>query len=575
MPITPTYPGVYIEEVPSGVRTIVGVATSITAFLGRTERGPINEGVEISNYGEFERTFGGLNVSYPLTYVISDFFLNGGSRAVIVRLFKAAAEEDGGGGDGDGGGDDGDGDGDGDGGGNGAAGANGDANGGRAKLTYQELKLIAANEGAWGDSLRARVESAAGADLAWMPTYNLQAADLFNLMVHDTRTNTTERFLNITVKESPRRVDRVLANSSNLVRLTGNVPTSGPIEISLPGAHPAPTVGQDIWKVDTLSEKVAEDEKGENSANLTTSLDFLGSQQNQTGMYALDKVDLFNLLCIPPDTRDGDLPDGVIAGAAAYCAQRRAVLLVDPPRAWGDNPATAAATVRTEGMAGLGLTGTFTRNAAVYFPRVRQSDPLRDGQSDIFPASGIIAGIIARTDATRGVWKAPAGIEAGINGIQGLQVNLNDAENGQLNPLGFNCLRSFPVIGPVVWGARTARGADQLADEWKYLPVRRTALFIEESLYRGLQWVVFEPNDEPLWAQIRLNVGSFMHDLFRKGAFQGSTPREAYFVRCDKTTTTQSDINQGIVNILVGFAALKPAEFVIVKLQQMAGQIEV
>jgi phage tail sheath protein FI len=172
------------------------------------------------------------------------------------------------------------------------------------------------------------------------------------------------------------------------------------------------------------------------------------------------------------------------------------------------------------------------------------------------------------------VWKAPAGLDAGLNGIQGLSVSLTDAENGQLNPLGINCLRTFPAAGSVVWGSRTLRGADQLADEYKYVPVRRLALFIEESLYRGTKWVVFEPNDEPLWAQIRLNVGAFMQNLFRQGAFQGQTPREAYFVRCDKTTTTQNDINQGVVNILVGFAPLKPAEFVIISLQQMAGQIQ-
>jgi len=182
---------------------------------------------------------------------------------------------------------------------------------------------------------------------------------------------------------------------------------------------------------------------------------------------------------------------------------------------------------------------------------------------------------MARTDTQRGVWKAPAGLDAALNGIQGLEVNVNDLENGMLNPLGINCLRAFPVYGRVVWGGRTLRGADQLADEYKYVPVRRTALFIEESLYRALKWVVFEPNDEPLWAQIRLNVGAFMHNLFRQGAFQGKTPREAYFVKCDKETTTQNDINLGIVNIVVGFAPLKPAEFVIVKVQQMAGQIEV
>jgi phage tail sheath protein FI len=200
---------------------------------------------------------------------------------------------------------------------------------------------------------------------------------------------------------------------------------------------------------------------------------------------------------------------------------------------------------------------------------------LRKGQLDKFVPCGLIAGIMARTDAQRGVWKAPAGLDASLNGIQGFNVILNDDENGHLNQLGINCLRSFGVAGRVAWGARTMRGADSLADEYKYVPVRRTALFMEESLFRGLKWVVFEPNDEPLWAQIRLNVGGFMHNLFRQGAFQGSSPKDAYFVKCDKETTTQNDINLGIVNVVVGFAPLKPAEFVIIQIQQMAGQISV
>ena len=135
-----------------------------------------------------------------------------------------------------------------------------------------------------------------------------------------------------------------------------------------------------------------------------------------------------------------------------------------------------------------------------------------------------------------------------------------------------NCLRAFPTIGRVVWGARTWAGADALASQWKYIPVRRLALYIEETLYRGTQWVVFEPNDTPLWAQIRLNIGAFMHGLFRQGAFQGSRPQDAYLVKCDSETTTQADIDAGVVNIIVGFAPLKPAEFVIIKLQQLAGQ---
>jgi hypothetical protein len=181
----------------------------------------------------------------------------------------------------------------------------------------------------------------------------------------------------------------------------------------------------------------------------------------------------------------------------------------------------------------------------------------------------------ARTDAQRGVWKAPAGQEAALTGVQQLTVPLTDMENGQLNPMGLNCLRSFPLIGRVIWGARTLRGADQLESQWKNVPVRRTALFIEESLYEGTKWVVFEPNDDSLWAQIRLSVGSFMQSLFRQGAFQGTSPLTAYFVKCDSESTTQNDIDQGIVNIVVGFAPLKPAEFVIIQIQQMAGQLQV
>src|SRR5690242_524946 len=147
--------------------------------------------------------------------------------------------------------------------------------------------------------------------------------------------------------------------------------------------------------------------------------------------------------------------------------------------------------------------------------------------------SGAVAGVVARTDAERGVWKTPAGIEATLASVVDLTVQLTNEENGELNPIGINCLRFFPEIGYVIWGARTLRGADMLADQWKYLPVSRTALFIEESLYRGTEWVIFEPNDERLWAQIRLNVGAFMHDLFRKGAFQGTDPGKAYFVKCD------------------------------------------
>lgn len=306
----------------------------------------------------------------------------------------------------------------------------------------------------------------------------------------------------------------------------------------------------------------------------------MGEPGSKTGIYALNRADLFNLLCIPPLVRDltslpssyTPVPAEVYQAALTLCVERRAMLIVDPDPVWGSSIDRAVDNA-IDGRNDLNLSGPAARNAALYFPCVRMVDPLRDSRVDTFVPSGIIAGIIARTDVARGVWKAPAGLDAALNGVQDLQVNLNDLENGQLNPLGINCLRSFGVNGRIVWGARTLRGADAQADEYKYLPVRRLALFLEESLYRGTQWVVFEPNDEPLWAQVRLNVGAFMQGLFRQGAFQGATPRDAYFVKCDSQTTTQNDINLGILNVIVGFAPLKPAEFVVIQIQQMAGQI--
>jgi phage tail sheath protein FI len=291
----------------------------------------------------------------------------------------------------------------------------------------------------------------------------------------------------------------------------------------------------------------------------------VGSELDKTGIYALLDVDLFNLLSIPEtfDMSAGQAA-GIIPSAVALCEQRRAFYIVDAP-----------STSSTLADIGNWANGASTsRNAATYFPAVRIVDPLDGLRPKSMAPSGTLAGVYARTDATRGVWKAPAGTDATLNGVLDLAVPVNDLENGQLNPRGVNVLRSFPAYGRVSWGARTMKGSDAQADEYKYIPIRRLALFLEESLYRGTQWVVFEPNDEPLWAQIRLNIGAFMNGLFRQGAFQGTTPAEAFFVKCDKETTTQADRNLGIVNIVVGFAPLKPAEFVILTIQQIAGDLQ-
>jgi uncharacterized protein len=513
MPSALTYPGVYVEEIPSGVRTITGVATSIAAFVGAARRGPADQAVTINSFADYERMFGGLSIDSTMSYAVRDFYLNGGSQAIIVRL----------------------------------------SNGAPATIGLPGgSTLTASSPGVWGENLRVRV------------SHHPTDANLYNIVVRDTATGAEERFLNVSIDpNSPRRADKVLAQSSSLVSFQGGAPATRPAP-----PHPNVASGDPFADTAPAGSYAQANTDGDEGAPLADA-DYLGDPNLKTGIYALRNTDIFNLLCVPPMTRIADVGTAVQSAALALCVERRAILIVDPPSGW-----TSVANAVT-GIGSFALSGQDARNAAIFFPRISQPDPLQDGLIENFVPCGAVAGVFARTDTQRGVWKAPAGIDASLNGVPALQISLTDAENGQLNPLGVNCLRSFGVAGRVVWGSRTLRGADQLADEWKYIPVRRTALYIEESLFRGTKWVVFEPNDEPLWAQIRLNVGAFMHNLFRQGAFQGTTPREAYFVKCDHETTTQNDINLGIVNIVVGFAPLKPAEFVVIKLQQIAGQIEV
>jgi phage tail sheath protein FI len=526
MPPTLTYPGVYIEEVPSGVRTITGVPTSIAAFVGFALRGPVDTPTRIQSFGDFERVFGGLWVGSTMSFAVQQFFLNGGGDALVVRAIHdtgSAAQKD-----------------------------------TKATLTIGGFKLEAANEGSWGTKLRVRIDYDTRPIDTTIPGES--ATSLFNLSVKDMATGVVESFRNVaTMPEHPRYVTRVLERQSNLVRIQapGTVPAARPTD------NAAVPLGGDPFANATSTAFGTDGQEGTGHAET----DVVPASPNKRGMYALDKADLFNLLVIPPLARDGTLAVASRGAASAYCRDHRALFLVDPDATWDEPGDIAGGSALATFIAGME-----PKNAALYFPRVRMADALAEGATDLFPPSGAVAGVMARTDGTRGVWKAPAGQDATLLGVTELDVKLDDGGNGQLNPLGVNCLRTFPAAGPVVWGARTLAGNDRLASEWKYVPVRRTALFLEESLYRGTQWVVFEPNDEPLWAQIRLNITAFMTTLFRQGAFAGISPREAFFVKCDRETTTQDDVNLGVVNIVVGFAPLKPAEFVVIKLQQMAGQ---
>ncbi len=510
MPTTPKSPGVYIEEVPSGVRTIVGVATSITAFVGRTRRGSVDEPIRCDSWADFERACGGLWESSELTYSVAQYFGNGGATAMVSRVVD------------------------------GAAAASTVSLGGPGGA----LDVAAASPGAWGDRLRITVSHGGPAGsidhTADTNTFHLTVDEIDpeQLAVtgdYDRAVVARETYSNVSVVAgSDRDVASIVEAMSALVRVTA-VPTQRPDAVT---AEP-----------------------------LNGGLD--GGATSATGDYTpaidrLDLADLVNLVVVPPPSRQQDTPLAIWTEAERWATEHRAVLLVDPPSTW---------TTAADAAALTGLDSLRSANTAFYHPRLVAADARQSNLARPFAPSGAIAGVIARTDADRGVWKAPAGVEATVNGIARFEHQLTEADIGVVNARGVNALRSLQPGGPVVWGARTGRGADTMASEWKYLPVRRLALYLEESLFRGMHWAVFEPNDHRLWGEIRMAVESFMNGLFRAGAFAGQTPREAYSVVCDSTTTTQADIDAGIVNILVGFAPLKPAEFVVLSFQQIAGQV--
>ena len=564
MPVQTTYPGVYIEEIPSGVRTITGVATSITAFLGRAVWGPLNEPILINSYADFERKFGGLNKNYLMSYAVRDFYLNGGSQAVIVRLihpnFATSDEHDAA---------------------LGAAQAVSDAaqsgankasakkkaddkskeyinetdaeknaaaavanavdeaasiNGatldnvkkaakdgvkaavpGKAKLNLvtetdgDDLVLEAVSEGEWGNNMLARVDYEDINDTVADRFAPLTKDDLFNLTVRNLTSGTSERYLCVTVKQDNSRfIEKVLKNGSSLARVNSS-PQKKPketddviqaeLQVIIDNGNKAGATDDEKKAGKDASDKksklslsvkqsdtwrfigVLETDTVQDGGNLDKNdiSEGEGFSLNKKGLYALEKTDIFNLLCIPPDTRGGNTDKEVYQSAMNYCVNRRALLIVDPTKEWEDKKDQAANTVKA-GLSDLGLSGEPARNAAIFFPRVIQSDPRNNGQFDTFVPCGIVAGIMARTDVQRGVWKAPAGIDASISGIEALNVNLTDDENGILNPLGINRLRSFLVIGKVVWGSRTLRGADQLADDYKYIPVRRSGFIFRRKL---------------------------------------------------------------------------------------------
>jgi phage tail sheath protein FI len=532
-----TYPGVYIQEISSGVHTITGVATSIAAFVGWANTGPTDRAVLVQSWTDFQNQFGGLT-SYEgtpnyLGYAVNQFFANGGSQAYIVRLVATAA----------------------------VVTANaGDTQAVKASVPIPgsggaAFTATAIDEGQWANSIYGiRIVT------------NSFDSTRFSLLVVYTpvggQETTVESFPNLSLDPSDTQGRGIISvvndpgTGSQIIQVSNvvvaNLPTANPLTI--PAGTGPYALGVGAGSVAGVDGTVLIP----GAADFLTALD--ASTGGTAGVHLLDTVPIFNLLCVP-----GETDPATITELQAYCQSQRAFYIVDCKSS--DN-FTSLQTGPS------GITGTTqAANSAFYFPWLNAPDPLQQNRINLFPPCGFVAGLYAATDASRGVWKAPAGIDAGLTGESGPNVLLTDIQNGTLNVQGINCIRSFPVYGDVIWGARTLRGNDQLASEWKYVPIRRLALFLESSLYDGTQWVVFEPNDERLWSQIRLNVGAFMQGLFLQGAFQGTTPQQAFFVKCDGENNPQSSIDQGIVNILVGFAPLYPAEFVVIQIQQMAGQV--
>jgi hypothetical protein len=578
MPVTTTFPGIYIEEIQSSAHTITAAPTSITVFLGYTHPYKTNvfgKPVEIFSFSDYEREFGGFfdsavfdaeaNLFGDLAQAVNQFFLNGGSHAFVVGLLPEAL-----------------------GGQNGLLPADSSPTAptlsiGPLTFTAREITddqhvmtIVVSNATPIGSppSSPPSGDDTCDVSITYGPPADSPLAG-FGAVAETYRQVSLNEYLDAAnTKKNSNFVETRIGTPTNpissLVTVQADL-SNGPFQNT---TSPPRTVPQ-ILKSDAI---------------IFNASDFTAVLQSDT---ALDKLAIFNLLVIPGVT-DND-SGSVLAVAQAFCEGKRAFLIMDPPRdnsadGTGDPPPSPPTSPLQLPLIEDTFDGNtpgesipFSKNAALYFPYLKCNNPItglaKDPATDVpyeVPPSGTVAGVFARTDLNRGVWKAPAGLETTLTNVSDVvdRGRMTDQRQGTLNPLGINCVRSFPGIGPVVFGARTSVANNPSFQQWKYVPVRRMALFLEQTLYANLTWVVFEPNDEPLWAAIRTSIEAFMLGLFRQGAFQGEKPSDAFQVKCDSQTTTQADIDNGIVNIVVGFAPLKPAEFVIIKITQLAGQTQ-
>jgi phage tail sheath protein FI len=639
---TLSYPGVYIQEISSGVRPLQVASTSTAAFVGVAEMGPEKAATRVTSWTDFLRTFGSFFHDSYLAQSVFQFFNNGGRQCYIVRVTRSNA-----------------------------ATADVTVNN-RAGTAQPGIIFSAKNKGAWGNTLYLQIEDGTldpgnefrvsvrrQIDPLVVPT---NFRDLTPLEVFDNLSldPAAPNFVSTVISQNSTLINAQVSSQNLAVRkgvhrggfnptvplgtnlsFSINVDGDGFQIVTLPSAAGSGALaavataiqtavqgmtkkkastdaaaftgfGCSVETVDSQSRLVLQSgtTKADSSVqvqtapanDLTTALKLGGhGGLSESGLAlrrpakadivqigdaavaapinavtpggdgdtalpetkfaeaftALDNVTDFSLLAVPGESTTAMMDLGM-----AYCANRplQDVFYIGEVASDDDTP--------DEAVDFRNSLTTANSYGALYFPWVKALDPTgQSRQPVLLPPSGYIAGLYARIDASRGVWKAPAGTEASLNGVVGLAAELSDVQHGILNPVGVDVIRRFPGSGIVSFGARTVTSDP----EWRYVPVRRTAIMLRVSIYNGIQWAVFEPNDEPLWAQLRMNIGAFMTTLFRQGAFQGSTPSQGFFVKCDGETTTQADIDAGVVNVLVGFAPLKPAEYIVVKISQKAG----
>lgn len=630
------HPGVYVEEIPSGSKPIEGVGTSTAAFVGYTTRGPVQEPTLIFKWDAYDQQFGGLRdagksaVGDPMGFSVYNFFLNGGTAAYIVRIVKdgtAGASEGfiehpgdaaqlikft-------------------------AVNPGQWADGLKVEMTakasdpnlftvvmgrdedgefkafesFADVSLNDADPGFIENKIndgstlvRADVQDVSACRLGISRSQDLSDITDFTPLNDKTMTvsvDGTDRAVTFgaaafdggstlgdVAAEIESQVRGVVvgnetveqftaaADGDTLLLTSGSRLAASEVVVTGPGdATDASTIlrigaGNDGTEM-TGQQSLNALFTGTNDAELAGGQD--GSQPGKAEYDAVfslfEKYRDISILCLPGQTWDTTAEKDIIDAAVAHAQKMKSrMVIIDP----------AEGTEFKDEKTALGQGFKANTYGVVYYPWIKVANPFYDAENNpgvpqtlLVGPSAFAAGMWAKIDGLRGVWKAPAGVETALLGAAGLQFVVEDGEQGQLNPVGINCLRQMPGYGPVIWGARTL--STKSNPEWRYVPVRRTAIFIEQSIYNGIQWAVFEPNDHRLWASLRLNIDSFMNGLFRSGAFQGQKSSDAYFVRCGLgDTMTQGDIDRGQVIVIVGFAPLKPAEFVIVRIQQIVGQ---